>query len=254
MTVFGAPDCEDSAVSRSRLDATQVPYRYIDVEADAGAARYVESLNAGSRSTPTVVVGAEAIVEAEPSLERLDSLVLEAGVEPHRPTAERWFGERSARSLPIRRLPGTDGEFSLAQLRGRRFGTLLFVHHVRCLACLGYAVQLGRQAARIGEARGSIVVVIPDDDSRGGKWQRHLPSEVTVVGDPGGEWKRAVTTRLEVPDASALLVVTDRFGAPRVGSWAEEAGGLITPAEVAPWVEFFELECPECSPDPVWSG
>ena len=254
MTVFGAPDCEDSAVSRSRLDATRVPYRYVDLDEDAGAARYVESLNEGSRSTPTVVVGAEEIVEAEPSLERLDALVAEAGLHHRRPAAERWFGERSARALPMRPLPTPDGQFSLADLRGRRFGALLFGHHVRCLPCLGYAVQLGRQAARIAEASGSIVVVVPDDDSRGGKWQRHLPSEVTVAGDPGGDWKRAVATRLEIPDTSALIVVTDRFGAPRAGSRAEEAGGLITPAEVAPWVEFFELECPECSPDPGWSG
>lgn len=254
MTVFGAPDCDDTAIARSRLEATHVPYRYVDLDSDEGAARYVESLNDGSRSTPTIVIGAEDTVETEPSLERLDALVADSGLPPLRPIAQRWFGEQSARALPIRRLPTHDGEFSLGQLRGRRFAVLLFAHHVRCLACLGYATQLRRQVTRIAAADGAVVVVVPDDDSRGAKWQRHLGSDVTIAGDPDGGWKRAVTARLRVPDASVLLVITDRFGAPRAGSQADEAGGLITPAEVAPWVEFFELECPESAPDPGWSA
>ena len=53
--VYGTLWCGDSRRARAILDRNQIPYRWIDVDRDPEAARYVEQINKGYRSVPTLI-------------------------------------------------------------------------------------------------------------------------------------------------------------------------------------------------------
>ena len=55
LVVYGTGWCPDVRRSRALLDNTGLPYRYVDLEQDAGATAYVRGLQHGRRRIPTVV-------------------------------------------------------------------------------------------------------------------------------------------------------------------------------------------------------
>jgi glutaredoxin len=55
--VYGASWCPDVKRSRALLDAEDVEYDYVDVEADAAAEALVRELQGGPRRIPTIVFG-----------------------------------------------------------------------------------------------------------------------------------------------------------------------------------------------------
>ncbi len=58
--------CGDCRRAVRFLDEHDIPYRTIDIDQDADAARIVESLNRGHRSVPTILVDGEHVA-TEPS-------------------------------------------------------------------------------------------------------------------------------------------------------------------------------------------
>jgi mycoredoxin len=63
---------------RRHLDRLGIPYRYIDLETDPGAAAQIMWLTGGYLSHPTVVVGGAVLVE--PTLRELDRALERARV------------------------------------------------------------------------------------------------------------------------------------------------------------------------------
>ena len=55
ITVYGAEWCGDCRRSKRFLDANNVKYNYIDVEADAAASDKVIEINGGMRSIPVII-------------------------------------------------------------------------------------------------------------------------------------------------------------------------------------------------------
>jgi thioredoxin reductase (NADPH) len=55
ITVYGAPWCPDCRRSKSFLMDQRVPYRWVDIDADADGRAYVERLQNGGRTIPTIV-------------------------------------------------------------------------------------------------------------------------------------------------------------------------------------------------------
>ena len=53
--VYGTPWCGDTRRARSFLDSHQIPYKWIDIDRDLDARKYVESVNRGYRSVPTII-------------------------------------------------------------------------------------------------------------------------------------------------------------------------------------------------------
>jgi glutaredoxin len=254
VTVLGSTTCEDTAIVASRLRALGVPFLEVDIDADAAAARRVASLNGGRRVTPTVVVGDEAAVRAEPTLEALGALLVAAGHDVGPPQATGYHGELITRSIPVRHLEAVGRPlFSLEQLRGRRQVALFLGHDSGCLPCFGYARQLAGSRDALAEAEAQPLVVVADDIRAAGGWRHGIDDAVTILADPHGTWKQAVTAHVGARAGDAILLLLDRFGAPRAGSGAEEAGGLIDPAEAVEWLRFLALECPECSGELPWA-
>lgn len=57
ITMYGATDCEDTAHVSARLTALGLPFRYVNIDHDPEAERFVIFINGGFRSTPTLVIG-----------------------------------------------------------------------------------------------------------------------------------------------------------------------------------------------------
>ncbi len=54
VTIYATDWCPYCINLRKRLDRTETPYEVVDVELDAEAASWVESVNDGNRVVPTV--------------------------------------------------------------------------------------------------------------------------------------------------------------------------------------------------------
>jgi mycoredoxin len=70
--MYTNPTCEDSELARNRLQELKIPFEEITVDESEEAARHVERLNNGFRSTPTIVFGDEEFIVVEPTVEELD--------------------------------------------------------------------------------------------------------------------------------------------------------------------------------------
>jgi mycoredoxin len=79
--MYARPTCEDSGLARDRLNELSIPFTEINVDSDEETARYVESVNNGFRSTPTIVFGDEVFIIVEPTVEELDSALRRAGYQ-----------------------------------------------------------------------------------------------------------------------------------------------------------------------------
>ena len=81
IVMYASPTCEDSELARDRLHALGIPFTEINVDEDEEAARYVERVNNGFRSTPTIIFGDEAFILVEPTVEELDRALRRAGYQ-----------------------------------------------------------------------------------------------------------------------------------------------------------------------------
>lgn len=55
ITVYGAPWCPDCRRSKSFLMEQRIPFSWIDIDTDAEGLRFVEDLQGGGRTIPTIV-------------------------------------------------------------------------------------------------------------------------------------------------------------------------------------------------------
>lgn len=256
VVVLGTSWCEDTALVRSRLLALGVPFVEHDVEADADAGRRIRELNGGAQVTPTVVFGDAEQVVAEPSLERLGELLTGAGWAVQPPTAEQYRAPITERPIPVPpRSAAIVGDGSIDALRGRRQLALFLAHDVGCLACFGYARQLGARGEALAAANAAAVVVVRSTTEAAGEWRDSVDASVILLADPDGAWRNAIAGGAGVatgPADGVALLIVDRWHAARAGSVAPEAGGLIDPSEAIRWLEFVEIECPECAGEIAW--
>ena len=55
LTVYGTQGCPDVRWSRKYLDENGIPYRWVDINQDAEGLKFVQAVNDGNRSVPTIV-------------------------------------------------------------------------------------------------------------------------------------------------------------------------------------------------------
>ncbi|NPV85006.1 MAG: NrdH-redoxin [Anaerolineae bacterium] len=70
ITVYGTRWCPDSTRAKSFLDQKKVAYTWIDIDKDPEARKFVEKVNNGFRSVPTIVFPDGSIL-VEPSTSEL---------------------------------------------------------------------------------------------------------------------------------------------------------------------------------------
>jgi mycoredoxin len=73
ITMYVRPWCGGVMRVKRWLDKRGIPYTEIDISRDAESARYVERLNGGCQSVPTILVD-EAHVATEPSTADLERM------------------------------------------------------------------------------------------------------------------------------------------------------------------------------------
>jgi mycoredoxin len=76
--VYGTDWCGDTKHTRAFLDALGVAYRYIDIEEDEAAARWVREQNDGRERKPTVKLGERVL--SVPDNGELESVLREEGL------------------------------------------------------------------------------------------------------------------------------------------------------------------------------
>jgi glutaredoxin len=252
ITVYGARTCEDTAITESRLLALRIPFRSVDIDADPQAARRMAARSGGRRVTPTVLVGENGPTATEPSIEQLDALLGSAGFDVRPPGAIQFHRPLADRPLPMRTLADTTGgRFSLETLRSRRQAAIFFGHGPACRACAGYAKQLALQHDAM-EAAGGVPVVVEGPAAAARAWTAEMAPGMVVLGDSGGTWQHAVASAVGASPRQVMPLLLDRWGAPRAGSFADEAGGLLAPGDATGWLRFLALECPECAGELPW--
>jgi len=67
---YGVTWCGDCRRARRILDENQIPYQWIDIDQDEAGGKYVEQVNRGYRSVPTIVF-ADGSILVEPSAAEL---------------------------------------------------------------------------------------------------------------------------------------------------------------------------------------
>jgi mycoredoxin len=55
IVVYGTTWCYDSRRARTVLDQNNIPYRWIDIDQDMEGRKFVEQVNNGFRSVPTII-------------------------------------------------------------------------------------------------------------------------------------------------------------------------------------------------------
>jgi mycoredoxin len=80
--VYGTTWCGDCIMAKRVLDRLSVPYEWIDISGDREAIAYVESINGGYRSVPTILFPNGRTL-TEPSGRELTAALMALGyVEP----------------------------------------------------------------------------------------------------------------------------------------------------------------------------
>ncbi len=236
ISMYGRETCEDTILARDRLRRYGVAVTAFDVEADHEAARRVEAWNGGNRVTPTFDI--EGRIVAEPSLDRLDDLLRDAGYDIRSPSlrapaSEPGTGRPSA--LPERVIATTAGAILEPDaLLGRR-QALFFAHGPDCLACRGYARAL------VATVQPSFAVLSagPAVAERWLHGEAELPADRVLV-DENGAWRTALEGRGGVRHGDAFVALVDADGSIELVSDADEAGGLVAAAVAGEWVRSAE--------------
>lgn len=68
--VYGTSWCGDSRRARRILDENQIPYLWVDIDNDSEGRKFVEQVNKGYRSVPTIVFP-DGTILVEPSSSEL---------------------------------------------------------------------------------------------------------------------------------------------------------------------------------------
>lgn len=143
-------------------------------------------------------------------------------------------------------LPDSEGRpVSLWSYR-QRLNLVLFFHHgSACSDCREMLRELAAHASVYRDEEAAILAIGPDPLAETRRLAASLSSPYPILSDPSSE---AVARQgLGVPS----LVISDRFGE----IWAAWAGdgheALPSSQEIRRWLEFVELQCPECSA-PEW--
>lgn len=67
---YGTTWCYSSRRARATLDEYKIPYVFIDIDVDMDGRRYVEQVNNGNRSVPTILFTDGSLL-VEPSIQQL---------------------------------------------------------------------------------------------------------------------------------------------------------------------------------------
>jgi mycoredoxin len=72
IVMYGTTWCGETRRARRLLDQNNIPYKWIDIDQDTEARKFVEGVNHGFRSVPTILFPDGSML-VEPSTEKLSN-------------------------------------------------------------------------------------------------------------------------------------------------------------------------------------
>ncbi len=72
IVVYGTTWCYESRRAKTMMEENKIPFSWIDIDRDMEGRRFVEQVNKGNRSVPTIVFP-DGTILVEPKLEDLKS-------------------------------------------------------------------------------------------------------------------------------------------------------------------------------------
>lgn len=150
-------------------------------------------------------------------------------------------GPGSGRQLCPFTLPDAGGRMVKVSDYRQRANLVLFFHHgANCPACCTLLRDLVAHAPEYHAADAVLLAIGLDEATGTQRLSEAIGVACICLSDPAG--RAAERQGLTVP----AVVVTDRYGE----IWAAWIGGethrLPTGQDVADWLEFIEIQCPEC--------
>ena len=150
-------------------------------------------------------------------------------------------GPVSGRMLSSFTLPDCDGRAVSLWNYLQRLNVVLFFHHgANCGHCRDVLHELSANAAAYRDEEAIVLAIGPDHPPLTRQLANAVACPFPLLSDPAGH--AIARQNLDVP----ALLVSDRFGE----IWAAWDGGnqhlLPDGREIKRWLEFVELQCPEC--------
>jgi peroxiredoxin len=157
---------------------------------------------------------------------------------------------REGQLLPAFTLPRAGGgELRVRSYRGRRALCVIFLHGVACVACREYLVEVLDRYAAYAEEDGEVVVVVPDPAVDVTALRADLALPFPVAIDAGASVCRRY--RLE-PGEEAAVMLTDRYGAPRLWHVAPRDHGLPEHEHLIAELRYLAMTCSAGCAVPLW--
>lgn len=93
-----------------------------------------------------------------------------------------------------------------------------------------------------------VLVIVAGSQQRPSELRQSLHPDFEELADVGRQVHRSAGTEARAGHLLAAVYVTDRFGEIFAAYNAGQASSLPSPAEILRWVEFINIQCPECGP------
>jgi len=153
--------------------------------------------------------------------------------------------------LPGFQLPRSGGGVvRVRAYRGRRALVLVFVHDATCDECRTYLCRALAVYAAYGDEDTEVVAVVPDSAERAAALHHTLALPFPVAIDHDG----AVARRYGLtPGRDAAVMVTDRFGEPRIWHICGAHHDFPNHDELIAEARYLALTCSGGCSVPIWS-
>jgi hypothetical protein len=113
---------------------------------------------------------------------------------------------------------------------------VLFGHSEGCRVCQGYARQIVKREKEFRETGAHLRIVLNTDLRSVENWAKEFAPGIEMRSDEIGEIKREFANylpdSLDARPGGTWLLILDRDEMPRIGVYAPDAGGLISPTEI----------------------
>jgi thioredoxin-dependent peroxiredoxin len=150
---------------------------------------------------------------------------------------------RMGRPAPNFRLTATSGvAIELRSYRHRQPVVLFFAHDAACSSCEALLRKFQEHYVDYQNEGVAIIAISPTSVSDTIQLGQRLGLAFNVLADP----ECSVYDAFKIGSGQAGLFVLDRYNGQQAGEQADDANGLMSPAEALQWAMFSETTCPEC--------
>lgn len=137
-------------------------------------------------------------------------------------------------------------EVRTGDYRGRCNLVLFLSHSPGCDRCEELLRELAAGYGGLVAAEAEVLAIVPASPEEAAGLKQRLGLPFPVLTDAGGDSARQL-------GGAPAVIVADRFAEVFTVDRAGEGHRLMSVWEIADWLEFIEVQCPECGA-PDWPG